>query len=208
MNNSIKSKPTTLYDYQFSGNGYKIRLALKQLGIPVVIEYRDLLKGETHTDEFLTKNPMGQIPVLALDDGNYMRESNAILYWLAENTWLMPTQDMERIQVLQWMFFEQSNIEKVLGRTRFLKTYPNFREVASQEWDVWYSEGNRALRILNDHLQNNVYLVANAYSAADICLYAYVHTANEGGFDLGRYPNVVSWLARVRSQDSHLTIDD
>lgn len=195
--------PARLYDYRFSGNSYKIRLALAQLGHVVEIVPVDLIEGETRTPEFRRRNPMGQVPVLELADGTCMRESNAILFWLADDSFLMPTDSMQRTLVLQWMFFEQSNIDKVLGRTRFLKAFPGFREVHASEWQVWYGEGNAALEVMNQHLEGAEYLVGDTYSAADVCLYAYVHTANDGGFDLSNYPHVTKWLDRVRRREGY-----
>ncbi|MGH8597363.1 MAG: glutathione S-transferase family protein, partial [Gammaproteobacteria bacterium] len=111
----MSPRPKRLYDLPFSGNGYKVRLALAQLGIAVEYEVVDLIKGETKSKEFLAKNPMGQIPLLELDDGSLLRESNAILAWLAEGTFLMPDDAFSRARVLQWMMFEQNNIDKVIG---------------------------------------------------------------------------------------------
>jgi glutathione S-transferase len=201
-------KPKRLYDFPFSGNGYKIRLALAQLGLPVTYTVLDLLKGETRTPEFLAKNPMGQIPVLELDDGTVLRESNAILYWLCEETPLMPADRLERIRVLQWMNFEQSNIDKVLGRTRFLKRYPDFMLTTKADWDSWYATGYRALAVMEEELGTHDFLVGDRYSAADICLYGYVHCSEDGGFYLTDYPAVRAWRERVRAVPGHITTDD
>jgi glutathione S-transferase len=203
----VNPRPLRLYDFPFSGNGYKIRLALTQLGLSFTYVTIDILAGESRTPDFLAVNPMGQIPVLELSDGAILRESNAILWWLTEATPLMPADKLARTRVLQWMNFEQATIDKVLGRTRFLRAYPGFREVAPAEWVVWDAEGNAALKVLDSELSGREFLVAGAYSAADICLYGYVHTAAEGGFDLALYPAVTLWLARVREQPGHITID-
>ncbi len=202
----MKTDRPRLYDFPFSGNGYKLRLAMTQLGVAFDYRVIDILAGQSRTPQFLVLNPMGQIPVLELPDGTVLRESNAILVWLTEGTGLMPTDRLERTRVLQWMSFEQSNIDKVLGRTRFLRAYPDFREVAEAEWAVWYEEGDRALAVLDQALDGRDFLVGSAYSAADICLYGYVHTAEEGGFDLGRYPRVGRWLEAVRGQPGHIPI--
>ena len=203
----MDARPLRLWDFPFSGNGYKIRLALTQLGLPFQYASVDLLAGETRTPAFLALNPMGQIPVLQLTDGTVLRESNAILFWLTEGTAMMPADKLERARVIQWMNFEQSNIDKVLGRVRFLKAYPDFRKVAEAEWPVWRAEGDQALAVLEAELAGRAFLVGEAYSAADICLYGYVHTAQEGGFELARYPAVQAWLQRVRTQPGHITID-
>ena len=195
----MKAKPIRLYDYQFSGNGYKIRLALAQLGLEVDVVNLDLLKGETWTTEFFAKNPMGQIPVLELEDAKFLRESNSILYYLSQSTHLMPTDLMGQTEALQWMFFEQSNIDKVLGRARFLKAFPDFRETTNGEWEEWYRVGNKALKVVDDHLRKTNFLVSNTYSLADICLFGYVHTANEGGFQLENYPSIQKWLENVKT---------
>ncbi|MCP5347707.1 MAG: glutathione S-transferase family protein [Gammaproteobacteria bacterium] len=200
----MKAKPIRLFDYEFSGNGYKIRLALSQLKLPIEIEYLDILKGETWTEDFFTKNPMGQIPVLELSDGKFLRESNAILFWLGNDTYLLPDDLDFQTLVLQWMFFEQSNIDKILGRTRFLKAFPDFMETTSKDWEIWYSTGNRALAVLNAHLASVDFLVHGVYSIADICLYGYVHTADEGGFNLAEYPAIERWLSRVSNTAGYI----
>ena len=204
----MHSDPKRLYDYPFSGNGYKIRLALRQLCI--AFEYRvvDILQGETRTPAFLALNPMGQIPVLELEDGTALRESNAILFWLTEATPLMPPDRLGRAQVVQWMNFEQGNIDKVLGRTRFLKRYPHVMETRQSDWDGWRATGDKALGVLDSALCATSFLVGEAYSAADICLYGYVHTAADGGFDLAPFPAVEAWLERVRAQPRHISIDE
>jgi glutathione S-transferase len=198
------ARPSRLYDYPFSGNGYKIRLALHQLGIAVDYQIVDILKRETKTEAFLAKNPMGEIPALELSDGTVLRESNAILYWLTEGTPLMPTDKMGRTQVIHWMCFEQSNIARVLGRARFLKANPNFRHATTAEFDQWHAAGHWALGVMDQHLLQYPFLIGDGYSAADICLYGYVHTGREGGFELDRFPAVVAWLRRVATQPKHI----
>jgi glutathione S-transferase len=194
----LNATPKCLYDFPFSGNGYKIRLALKYLGFTVEYRIVDLLAGDASAPDFLAKNPMGQIPVLELSDGTYLRESNSILFWLTEGSALMPKDHLAKTRVIQWMCFEQSNIDQVLGRTRFLKRYPNFRTPLQQEWDQWYAVGYRALGVMEKELHGRTFLVGDSYSAADICLYGYVHCAEEGGFDLTPYPNVIRWRAEVQ----------
>jgi glutathione S-transferase len=202
----MQPRPRRLYDFPFSGNGYKIRLALAQLGITVEYEVIDLIARETKSPKFLAKNPLGEIPVLELDDGTLLRESNAILFWLTDGTPLMPTDPLERARVVQWMLFEQNQIDKVLGRTRFLSRYPDFMQTTKADFDGWYATGYRALAIVDVELRNHDFIVGERYSAADICLYGYIHCAAEGGFELARAPRVVDWLARVRAEPRHVTI--
>jgi glutathione S-transferase len=198
------TRPKRLYDFPFSGNGYKIRLALARLGIEVEYEVVDLLTGETRAPAFLARNPMGQIPVLELGDGTFLRESNAILFWLAEGTWLMPNDRLGRTRILQGMFFEQNNIDKVTGRARFLRRYPHVMPATPADFDHWRDIGNYALDILGAELAGHPFVLGDAYSAADICLYGHVHCAAEAGIDMGRHPAVEAWLRRVRAQPGHI----
>lgn len=199
-----KPVPERLYDYRFSGNSYKVRLALSQLGIKVQIQSVDIVAGESQTGEFRSLNPLGQIPVLVLSDGTCLRESNSILFWLAKGTPLFPELLSEQTEVLQWLFFEQSNIDKVLGRTRFLRAFPAFRTPAAHEWDEWYRVGNEALSVMDRHLLDREFLVGGTYSIADISLYGYVHSAAEGGFNLSRFHSVLRWVDRVESLPGYI----
>jgi glutathione S-transferase len=201
----MSARPFRLYDYPYSGNGYKIRLALHQLGIAVDYQIVDILKRETKSEAYLAKNPMGEIPALELSDGTVLRESNAILYWLAEGTPLLPADKMPRTRVIQWMCFEQSNIDRVLGRARFLKAHPNIRQTTTAEFEQWHATGHWALGVMDQELRHHPFLVGDAYSAADICLYGYVHTGREGGFELDRFPAVVAWLGRIATQPKHIS---
>ncbi len=176
----MTATPKRLFDFPFSGNGYKVRLALAHLGWRVEYETIDLLAGDAARPAFLARNPMGQIPVLELDDGTYLRESNSILYWLCDGSSLMPEDRLSRARVIQWMCFEQSNIDKVLGRTRFLRCYPDFMATTKADWDGWYATGYRALDVLDAALRDADFIVGDRYSAADICLYGYVHCADRG----------------------------
>jgi len=204
----LSVRPTRLYDFPFSGNGYKIRLTLAYLGLTVEYETIDLLSGEASSPEFLARNPMGQIPVLELEDGTILRESNSILFWLTEGTSLMPNDRLARARIVQWTCFEQSNIDKVLGRTRFLKRYPDFMVTTSADWDQWYATGYRALDVMEAELREHSFLIGDQFSAADICLYGYVHCAGEGGFSLERYRSVARWREQVQKQPRHLLIDE
>lgn len=196
----VNASPKILYDFPYSGNGYKIRIALAHLGLSVDYKIVDILAGESRLPEFLAMNPMGQIPVLELSDGTYMRESNSILFWLTEGTSLMPKDCLGKARVIQWMCFEQGSIDQVLGRTRFLKGYPGFIPTTQKDWDGWYATGYRALGVMNKELENHAFLIGDQYSAADICLYGYVHCAEEGGFSLEQYPNVVRWRSAVKER--------
>jgi glutathione S-transferase len=196
-----------LHDFLPSGNGYKVRLALRYLGIP--FEYREvnILQGESRTPNFLAMNPFGQIPVLELDDGTHLRESSAILFYLTEGTPLLPTDRLSKTRVLEWMGFEQTHVDGVISRARFRRLFPDAIPTRDDEFVAWHAEGHEALRVLDDHLTRHAYLVDERYTIADITLYAYTHCADEGGFDLSAYACLKSWFVRVEGQSGYLPID-
>src|SRR5262245_29434330 len=204
-----------LHDNASSGNAYKVRLLLTQLGRKFErIEY-DTDRGETRTREFVSsKNANGRIPVLELDDGRCLPESNAILWYLAEGTPFLPGADDEegrwqRAQALQWMFFEQYSHEPNIATVRHWITHkvemtPE-REAALPGKRKW---GVAALDVMEQHLVTRRFFVGESYTIADIALYAYTHVAEEGGFDLAPFPAIRAWLKRVAEQPRHLAITD
>src|SRR5258706_12895475 len=194
-----------LYDNLSSGNGYKARLLLHQLNIPYTRIELDIDKHETRTPDFLAKNPNGRIPTLELDDGTYLPESNAILFYLSEGTPFLPTERLARAHTLQWMFFEQYSHEPNIATSRFCLTH-GF-EITPERKTMLEAKkkgGNDALGVMEQHLARRQYFVAERYSIADIALYAYTHVAEEGGFALAPYPAIRAWLARVASQPRHV----
>ncbi|HYR66730.1 MAG TPA: glutathione S-transferase family protein [Reyranella sp.] len=198
----------TLYDFMGSGNGYKVRLLLAQLGLPYKLIERDILKGETRTPEFLAKNPNGRIPTLQLEDGTHLAESDAILWYLAEGTRFAPADRLQRAQTLQWMFFEQYSHEPYIAVARFWRHFIS-KLSPLQELDLpgRVEKGYAALGVMEQHLARHQYFVGGRYGLADIALYAYTHVAPEGNFDLDHYPHVSSWLARVASQPGYVSMD-
>ena len=198
-----------LYDDPMSGNGYKARLLLAHLSLPYQYIPIDILRGESRTKEFLQKNLNGRIPVLELDDGSHLPESNAILYFLSQGTAYWPVELFAQAQVMQWLFFEQYSHEPNIATPRFwLKTKvledTQFnRDLLAQKQRA----GNQALSVMNEHLASRSFFVGERYTIADIALYAYTHVAGEGGFDLSQYPAVVSWLQRAREQPRHVAIN-
>jgi glutathione S-transferase len=198
----------TLYDFMGSGNGYKVRLLLAQLGLPHKLVECDIMKGETRTPAFLDKNPNGRIPTLQLDDGTYLAESAAILWYLAEGTPFAPADRLARAQTLQWMFFEQYSHEPYIAVVRFWRHF--FDKLSpKQEADLpdLLKKGYAALEVMERHLETRDFFVGARYGLADIALYGYTHVAHEGDFDLARYPHIRSWLARVAAQPGHVSID-
>ncbi len=198
----------TLYSMQSSGNCYKLRLALHQTGTAFRLCDIDVLKGETRTLEFLAKNPFGKVPLLELPDGRFLPESNAGLFYLAEGTSLLPDDHFARVQVLQWMFFEQYSHEPYIAVARFWWSLaPEGRTQKADQFANWHKLGNKALALMNKHLSRHDFLVADHYTIADICLYAYTHVASQGGFDLVPFTAISDWLQRVKSQPDHIDIN-
>jgi glutathione S-transferase len=195
----------TLYDFMGSGNGYKVRLLLAQLGLPYELVECDILKGETRTPEFLARNPNGRIPTLRLEDGTNLTESAAILWYLAEGTPFAPHDRLTRAQTLQWMFFEQYSHEPYISVVRFWRHFQS-KLSPLQELDLpeRLKKGYAALDVMEGHLATRPFFVDGRYGLADIALYGYTHVAHEGDFDLSRYPHVRDWLVRVESQPGHV----
>jgi glutathione S-transferase len=188
-----------LYDYYDSGNGYKVRLLLTQLGLPFEYVEKDIMKGETRTPEFLALNPNGRIPVLQFEDGTALAESDAILFYLAEDTPYLPSDKLDRAQVLQWLFFEQYSHEPYIAVVRFLLRHTAADDPRRSILEQRRKGGYDALGVMERHLAERSFFVANRYTIADIALYAYTHVSDQGGFDLGPYPAVRAWLARVEA---------
>jgi glutathione S-transferase len=196
-----------LHDSLTSGNGFKVRLLLAQLGIPFErIEY-DLDKAETRTPAFLAKNPNGRVPTLELEDGSFLPESNAILWYLAEGTPFLPEGRRERAEVLQWMFFEQYSHEPNIATVRFWITHQvAMTPLIELSIPAKRKNGEAALAVMEQHLAKRRFFVGERYAIADIALYAYTHVAGEGGFDLQPYPHVRAWLDRVAAQPGYIPI--
>jgi glutathione S-transferase len=188
-----------LYDYGASANCFKVRLLLAQLErayerVPV-----DIFAGETLGEEVRARNPSRETPVLETADGRFLPDSGAILVYLAAGTPLLPDDAFERAQVVRWLIYEQTEVISGLGGLRFRlltgRLAPGDDETARRR-----QAGEKALRVLDEHLAAQPFLVAGRYTVADIALYAYVHVAGEAGIDMGAYPHVGAWLARVEAQ--------
>ncbi len=193
----------TIYGMRTSGNCYKLQLLLDQLGR----DYRwvdvDSAHGETRTDAFLARNPNGKIPLLELDDGRRLAESNAILCYLAEETPLLSNDSWLRAQTLQWLFFEQYSHEPFIAVARFICRFLPRDHPRRSELPALHQRGMRTLAVMEQHLAANDWFVGGAYGVADIALYAYTHCAGEGGFDLSTFPNIGAWLVRVQAQPGY-----
>ena len=196
-----------LYDYLPSGNGYKVRLLLAHLGLKYERIEVDSNAGETRTPEFLAMNPNAKIPTLVLDDGTVLPESNAILYYFAEGTPYLPEKRIDRAQALRWMFFEQYSHEPYIAVLRnWLHHLPSIAPEQTARIPDLRRRGEHALAVMDDHLKREPYFAAGRYTIADIALFAYTHVADEGEFDLSRYPSIQAWIARVKAQPGHIAI--
>jgi glutathione S-transferase len=197
-----------LYSMRRSGNCYKVRLALAQLDIAHELIEIDILKGETRTPEFLALNPSGHVPVLEVAPGRHIAESNAILWYVAGHTPLVPDDRADRAEMLQWMFFEQHSLESNLGAAYFwLTLVKGGRDLQQHALEDWMQEGYRALGVMEKHLGRHDFFAASTYTIADIALYAYTHVAHLCDYDLSLFPSVRAWLARVESQPGHIAMD-
>src|SRR5258708_40147525 len=197
-----------LHQMQMSGNCYKVRLAVHQLGLSVALKDYPEHGGKTREPEFLAKNPNGRVPLLEFDDGRCLAESDAILWYLAEGTTLAPADKWARAQTLQWMFFEQYSHEPYIAVARFWLSFAPKEELEKRRHLVpeWHAKGNAALGVMQTHLAQREWFAGGRYSIADIALYSYTHCAADGGFDLAAYPAVVAWLKRVASQPGHVPL--
>jgi glutathione S-transferase len=184
-----------------------VRLLLALRGIPYERVEVDVIDRSNRRELLGGKNPALRVPTLELDDGEHLAESNAILWYLADGTEYVPGDPLERARVLQWMFFEQYEVEPNLAVARFWIAILGERDRYASELEAKWRAGNRALAALDEHLDGHEWLVGDAYSIADVSLYGYTHNAAEGGFDLSPYPNVRAWLDRVAAHPGHVPIE-
>lgn len=204
----------TLFDMPDSGNSYKVRLAAAHLGVPLMRVTMSSRDGSTRAPDFLAKNPIGKLPTLGLEDGRHLGESNAIMLFLAEGnpegkSSLVPADAYERAKMYEWLFFEQYSHEPALAVRRALFIYEERRAMATPERLAQLLEaGNRALTVMETRLAAHDWLAGGALSLADIALYAYTHTAEEGGYDLGLYPGIAAWLDRMAALPGHVGLAD
>ncbi len=198
-----------LHQMHVSGNCYKVRLCARQAGVALTLQDYGLLDGDTRKPAFLAKNPNGRVPMLELEDGRCLPESGAILWYLAEGSPLIPDDRWARAEMLQWMFFEQYSHEPYIAVARFWLKFAPPAEMAKKQHLVpeWHARGYAALGVMEQHLAKRDWFAAGRYTIADIALYGYTHSAADGGFDLGAYPAVRAWLARVAAQPGHVPLE-
>ena len=195
-----------LYGDPGSGNCYKVQLLLGFLGIPYDMTYIGVMAGQTRTETFLKMNPNGRIPLLQLESGECLPESNAILHYLADGTRFLPDDRLARARVLQWMFFEQYSHEPYIAVLRFWRIYANRTPADEPQWAAKEKGSYAALGVMERELTGKEWLVGDGPTIADIALYAYTHVAPDGGIDLAGYPAVNAWLARMPEQPGYIPL--
>lgn len=193
-----------VYGDSRSGNCYKVKLVCAELGIVYQWQEVDILAGDTRTPAFLEMNPNGKIPLLALPNGRYLPESNAIIAYLADGTELVGDDAFERATVLQWMFFEQYSHEPNIATSRFVIQYLG----NPPERQGWLEEkrkaGYKALDVMELALAGAPFLTGTKFTLADIALFAYTHVAGEGGFELDGYPAIRGWIERIKERPHYV----
>lgn len=188
-----------LYVCLGSGNCMKPWLALNQLGLDFELTVIDVLKGEQKSDAYRAINPLGVVPWLTTDEGQGIGESNAMLWYLAEGSALMPATRAERAEAMQWMFFEQSKLEPFISPARFFTTIlPQERLARAADIADWQTRARPGLSRLDAHLSGRNFMLRSGYSIADIALFGYVHVINEAGIDRADYPMISRWIDKVR----------
>lgn len=198
-----------LHDFLPSGNGYKIRLLCACLGLKFTLKEYDITKGDTRTEAFLALSPNGKIPVLELDNGQTLSESNAILLYLAEKhqSSLLPTDLIEKSAVHKWLFWEQYSHEPNIAAVRFWLTHNAMNELKEQMLPDRIQQGNAALKLMDEALEKHAFLAGEKITLADICLFAYTHVAEEGGvYKLSDYPNIQRWINTIEALDWFIPI--
>ncbi|MGL4286724.1 MAG: glutathione S-transferase family protein [Phreatobacter sp.] len=198
----------TLHAMQRSANCYKVRLALAHLGRDFVLKDVDIRRGDTRTPEFLALNPRGRVPVLQLDDGTVLIESNAILLYLGEGTRFVPEDKIARARMMQWMFFEQNSHHPSIGEARFWMTLiPGGRELKRDLIDDWMEQAEGALARMQDQLVRHPFIAGDSFTLADIALYANTHLAEEADLNLQAFPAVAAWIGRIAAMPGHVDMD-
>jgi len=195
-----------IYGDLLSGNCYKIKLLLAFLKKEHQWIHINILEGESQTDDYLKMNANGKIPLLELESGAYLSESNAILNYLAEDSIYLPDDPWFRAKVLEWQFFEQYSHEPYIAVARYIAKYLGLPKDKENEYQAKQQGGHRALKVMETRLADNDFFVGESLSIADIALYGYTHVAYEGGFNLNSYPAIQKWLTRIEQQPNYIAM--
>lgn len=198
----------TLYVTQGSGNSFKPMLVATQLNQSCDINYIDVLAGDSRKPAFLSVNPQGQLPYLVTSEGVGLGESNAIAWYLAEGSHLIPDTSLTRAQAIRWMNFEQTMLEANISPVRlYTHILPELQSEYEGRIPAWRERGNHGLAVLDQYLESHDFVTDHGYSVADIAVYGYTHLANEGGFELSNYKHVSAWINRIQQQDGYSPIE-
>ena len=187
----------TAYGDSVSGNCYKVQLVLHMLNIEHQWQEMSIANGDTQTNAYLAKNPAGKIPLIELDDGRVLSESNAIMGYLAACSTLIPTDEFSKAKMYQWLFFEQYSHEPYIAVARYIQLYLGLPDDRLAEYHSLHAKGYKALSVMESTLSQQPFLCGEQFTLADIALYAYTHVAHQGGFDLVEYPHIRGWLTRI-----------
>lgn len=198
----------TLWSMPSSGNSYKVRLLLAHLNVPFKHMDAEHGTGVTQSAAFLALNPAGKVPLLELENGRTLRESNAILLYLSRGTRFLPDDAYDQALVHQWMFYEQYNHEPTIAVRSGILTYQDRAHRRTPEvLDPLLEKGHAALALMEEQLAQTPYMTGQTLTVADICLYAYTHSAGEkGGFEMDRFPAIGRWLDRVAAEPGHVQL--
>lgn len=203
MNNQVShplaGKPLELADTLRSGNAWKIRLACGLMGLCVKRRTFDIVQGDLETDAFARINPWRQVPALLTPEGQWLAESQAILWYLGTGTRWLPEDRLPQAQVLSWLSFEQTQHMHAYAQPRLLIHLRQTATVDDPEMVAWRAAGMKAAALMDTHLAGRDYLVGTAPTIADIALYPYTSMADEGGYDLSGFAHITAWLARMRA---------
>ena len=196
-----------IYADSQSGNCYKVKLLTSLLAIEHEWINIDILANETLAASFLEKNPNGKIPLLELDDGRFLSESNAIINYLATDSLLIPKNSFDVAKIQQWQFFEQYSHEPFIAVARFIAKYLGLPADLKADYEAKQAGGHKALKVMEGQLQKTPYLVGNDLTTADISLYGYTHVAHEGGFDLSEYPAIQQWINNIQALPNYVSME-
>lgn len=209
----------TLYGYKLSGNSYKAKLTCELLALDYKWAEIDIIKGDNKQPDFLAINPLGQVPVLDIKNSSttnvtstsanqstILLESNAIIRYLAEDSWLIPADPVHYAQMWQWLLYEQNEIRANVGPIRFIKTHPDTTADRQQEYQQKFTKAQNALSYLDKQLSNRQFILGDKISLADISLYAYSHVADKGGIDMSVYPHLKDWFKRIESLENYVPL--
>lgn len=194
----------TIYGDIISGNCYKAYLLANLLDLEISWQDINILRGEAATESFKKLNPNAKVPLLVLEDGNVISESNAIINYMAEGSDYLPNDRFLRAKILEWQFFEQYSHEPFIAVARFINKYQGLPAERKAEYESKQPGGHKALSIMEKQLNSTPFLVGNEFTIADISLYGYTHVADEGGFDLSGYPAINRWMDAIQSLPNYI----